>query len=336
MFIKNEDLKNYISGAVRFDENGGFLFPRRFTKHQSDYVAKNSFLYPRSKMTAGVTLEFYSTTQKISFDAIFLETSRNYYSFDIYVDGVVWQSLSKGDVKIGSQEHLEFKLEEGNKKIQIYFPCLFETGIKNFVIDDSAKTEKIEKGKSFLFLGDSITHGYATKFTSLTYTNILSRKFNAETLNQAIAGDVFNVNNLDEDLNFNPDIVFVAYGTNDWWNGFDITDSAKKYFDKLTKIYGNTDIYVILPICRLDYNAQQENAVMPFCDFRNLLKSLCGEYKNITVIDGWNFVPHFCDFYEDGFLHPNDMGFIFYAEALKNYIIYLKDSNERKSNNEYI
>ena len=63
---------------------------------------------------------------------------------------------------------------------------------------------------------------------------------------------------------------------------------------------------------------------------------LCGEYQNITVIDGWNFVPHFCDFYEDGFLHPNDMGFIFYAEALKNYIIYLKDSNERKSNNEYI
>ena len=33
-----------------------------------------------------------------------------------------------------------------------------------------------------------------------------------------------------------------------------------------------------------------------------------------------NFVPHFEDFYEDGYLHPNDIGFIRYAERLKEYI----------------
>lgn len=104
---------------------------------------------------------------------------------------------------------------------------MFETGIKNFSIDDGAQISPVEKNVRFLFFGDSITHGYATRFTSLTYANILSRTFNAQTLNQAIAGDVFNVNNLDRDLSFDPDMVFVAYGTNDWWHGIDITDTAK-------------------------------------------------------------------------------------------------------------
>lgn len=81
MVIKNNDLKNYIAGAVRFEECDGFLLPQRFTKNQADYIANNDFLKTRSKMTAGVVLEFITDTQKIAFDAIFLETSRNYYSF---------------------------------------------------------------------------------------------------------------------------------------------------------------------------------------------------------------------------------------------------------------
>ncbi|MDY3304147.1 MAG: hypothetical protein SOW78_07730 [Clostridia bacterium] len=40
------------------------------------------------------------------------------------------------------------------KKVQIYFPNLFETGIKDFIIDDYFVMNKIEKGKSILFLGD--------------------------------------------------------------------------------------------------------------------------------------------------------------------------------------
>lgn len=51
--------------------------------------------------------------------------------------------------------------------------------------------------------------------------------------------------------------------------------------------------------------------------FRNVLKNLCKRYENITVIDSWDFVPHFPEFYEDGYLHPNDMGFILYSENLK-------------------
>ena len=317
MVIKNNTLKNHITGAVRFEERDGFLLPRRFTRKQADYIVKNDFLAPRSKMSAGVVLEFITDTNSIAFDAIFLETSRNYYSFTVYIDDILEHNFSEENVESGRQVHIEFELENGMKKVQIYFPNLFETGIKDFIIDDYSVMNKIEKGKSILFLGDSITHGYATKFTSLTYANILSRQLNANALNQAIAGDVFNDMNLDENLLFNPDMIFVAYGTNDWWHGIDITKTAQCYFDKLTKIYRQKDIYVILPIYRLDCEEKQERATMPFCEFRNILKNLCKQYENITIIDGWDFVPHFPEFYEDGYLHPNDMGFILYSENLK-------------------
>lgn len=271
-------------------------------------------------MTAGVLLDLYTTTQMISFDVLLLETSRNYYSIDVYVDGNLCFNFAKENVLSHTEVSLSFPLKEGYKRVQIYFPCLFECGIKNFCIDDDAQFLVSKTGQKILFLGDSITHGYATKCTSLTYANILSRVSGAVSLNQAVAGDVFNADNLDEALPFDPDLIFVAYGTNDWWGGRNITNSGKKYLDKLVKIYPNKKIYLILPIYRLDCKDEQPNALMPFEEFRVVLKEIGECYPNICVIDSIDFVPHLKEFYEDGFLHPNDLGFIKYAENLSKYV----------------
>ena len=45
---------------------------------------------------------------------------------------------------------------------------------------------------------------------------------------------------------------------------------------------------------------------MPFEKVREVLKKMCERHKNLTVIYGWKFVPHFPDF--------------FYAAALKNIL----------------
>ena len=154
----------------------------------------------------------------------------------------------------------------------------------------------------------------------MTYANILTRLFDADSINQAIAGDVFNADNLDNGLDFNPDTVFVAYGTNDWRGGRDILATAEGYFKKLTEIYRGKKIFVILPIYRMDQEEYGENTKMPFSDFRALLRHIALRHKGIAVIDSWDFVPHRSDFFEDGFLHPNDLGFLLYAEALKEYL----------------
>ena len=322
MVITNDKLEKFISGAVRFENSDGYLFPKRFTKAQSERLADNDFLYKRSKATAGMVLGFCTDTLKLSFDAVLYEaSSKHIYAFDVYVDDVLRFHFSEDGIEDGAQRHIEFELGEGSKKIRIYFPCLFAAGIKNFCIDDGSTLSKLEKTRSFLFLGDSITHGCTTEFSSLTYANILARRFDAGSLNQAIGGDVFNADNLDEALNFEPDEIFVAYGTNDWKLGRDIASTAKAYFDKLTRIYPSRHIYVILPIFRLDAGNPADTVKLPFGEFRMLLESVCGRYANITVIDSIDFVPHFADFYEDGYLHPNDMGFMCYAQALEKFLL---------------
>lgn len=121
MYIKNDVLKSCISGAVRFDEIDGFLFPRRFTKRQADYVAENDFLCPMSKMSAGMTLEFFSDTESVSFDAVFMAATRSYYCFDIYIDDILEFHFAKDGVKYGTEEHMEFKPKSGKKKLQYIF-----------------------------------------------------------------------------------------------------------------------------------------------------------------------------------------------------------------------
>ena len=159
-----------------------------------------------------------------------------------------------------------------------------------------------------------------SKFSSYTYVNILSDYFNANTLNHAICGDTFNISNLDEDLTFSPDTIIVAYGTNDWWLGRDVSIVVKQYFDKLKKIYPHTKIYALLPIYRLDAEEKHENVKIPFVKYREKMQEIISEYENVTIVDTIDFVPHFRDFFEDEYLHPNDIGFIKYAEHLKEYI----------------
>ena len=252
MNLDNQALKKYFKGTVSFEEYGDYLLPRRFTEKQFDRLLGQDFLLVRSKMTAGVILDFQTDAPRVSFDAIFLETSRNYYAFDIFVNGTLKRHFGEGGVTNGTTRHFETELGEGEKSVQIFFPPLFETGIKNFRAPSASFITACERKRKFLFFGDSITHGYATKLASMTYANILTRLFDADSINQAIAGDVFNADNLDKGLDFNPDTVFVAYGTNDWRGGRDVLVTAEGYFKKLNEIYRGKKIFVILPIYRMD------------------------------------------------------------------------------------
>ena len=320
MKIDNKTLSEFICGAVRFETIDGYLFPRRFTEKQSENLRKNEFLDVRSRYSASIMLDFETDSRKISFEAYFLFSTRECFSFDVYINEVLEYHFSGNGCKFGDKRKIEFNLPGGTNRVRIYFPCLFETGISEFSIDNNAFIVSTKKDKSFLFLGDSITNGQLSKFSSYTYVNILSHSFNANTLNQAICGDMFNASHIEENLPFTPDTIIVAYGTNDWWHGRNVSVIVKEYFDKLTSIYPQVPIFALLPIYRLDAEESHREVKIPFMDFREQMKECISEYHNVTVIDTINFVPHFADFYEDGYLHPNDMGYMKYAEHLKEYI----------------
>ena len=110
-------------------------------------------------------------------------------------------------------------------------------------------------------------------------------------------------------------MVIVAFGTNDW--GHDTLENyAQKFglfFDKLIEKYGEKKIFAISPLWRADKNSRRGGIDF---DEHCLTVKKAASSRDIIVVEGENMVPHIPEFFSDGYLHPNALGFGIYAENL--------------------
>ncbi|MBQ8815199.1 MAG: SGNH/GDSL hydrolase family protein [Lachnospiraceae bacterium] len=314
MKIENKSLAKALFGAVRIEEDEGFLFPFRFSKRQLERRQGEEGYLIRARSASCMTIDFYTDATQLEFDyRVRIGSGKKLCFFDIRVNDRLMFHTGKMDI-LEDAGHIAFDMSEGMKRVTVYLPCLYETKIGNFCITDGAVFEPVKKEKKILFLGDSITQGYSSDCPSLCYANQIVRKYDAICVNQAIGGSMFNEDYLDGEILPDADMVLVAYGTNDWAGGVDIEGNATAYMNKLVGLYPNSRVYMILPIWRKDQD--RENAVMTFDEARQVVKRVGESIPGVTVIDGINFVPHDTSLYEDGRVHPGDIGFMCYAEEL--------------------
>ena len=234
--------------------------------------------------------------------------------FDIYTDGAMiahvgGENESKGRVKVS--------LGKGEKKLEIYFPWSKRSSIKDFTLDDSAKIKPLKRRLKLLAYGDSITQGYIAEYPSLTYISRLASMLDADVLNKGIGGDCFSDRIISSPDDFKPDIITVAYGSNDWGMS-DPQDAAKavrRFLSRLRSAYPDAKIFVITPIWRADFEKQTQFSFGTDGMDGFIRENAKGIY-DIIFINGWNMVPHLPEFFSDGFLHPNDLGHGIYAQNL--------------------
>ncbi len=312
-----EQLKPLFSGVASFEEENGYLKLCRYNKKQMEYYkTKSDPIFLRAGASAGIILDFDTDSTNLCFRCKMVRASSLQMGYiDIYIDGKL--QLHKGNRGYDKNEIIiDLKMPIGTKRVTVYFPCLSSSQIKDFRIDSDAGIKKIQKKQKFMFFGDSITQGYTSEFPSLSYANLIGRKFNAEIINQAIGGECFDVKHLNNLPEFAPEIIFVAYGTNDWTTEKNITATATEYFNKLTMLYPCAKIIDILPIWRTDIRIKNEIKKYTFDDARNSIRNVCAKYDNVIVFDGFDYIPHFQNFYFDH-VHPNELGYAYYADALE-------------------
>ena len=319
MIIKNGELKNFISGAVYYEESDG-LIPYRFSKKQIE-TSRDDINKVRHLTASGIKIDFISDTNTLQFHyTVYTEFSSliyKLYYFDVYADGVLVLHQGEKDLTTDREGNISLIFKEGRKHITIYLPGSCAVKIEDFTIDDHAYIEQVSYDKNVYFFGDSITHTAYLEFPSLNYSNILSRKFRYNAVNQAIGGDIFDKNNLLYLPDFKADMIFVAYGTNDWCAAVEgMEENIDAYLEKLSSLFPDVQINVILPIWRRDLNAYPQH-LYSFDDMRNIIKKTAEKYR-MNVLDGFDFVPRDEKFYTDKDLHPNEMGFLFYADSLEN------------------
>lgn len=311
-----EEMKGFATGAVRiWEEDGWFLFSR-FTLRQEEVLRRRNFA-PRERSGAGMRLEFTTRGGELAFDyAMHPGSGREYCGLEIAEDGLGMYHVYYDKVPQEGSVSYPIAQRESAVRVTVYFPNLAEIRIKNLRLPEDAAP--YIRQRKYLAVGDSITQGYDAAHPNQTYVNLLADAWDAQVVNQAIGGDVFCPENLDPELPFTPDVITVAYGTNDWSTQVLNSGGAREYLDKLTARYPGVPIFVLLPIWREIEDEVRDGITLQ--QARDLLTAWAADRKDVYVVDCHRFVPFLPDYFYDGVLHPNDMGYLCYANALEKAI----------------
>lgn len=313
MILTNEQLRPCLSGAAEIAENNGVLTPYRFGRfiRESVYPKGNRF-NPKMTQSAGIVCRFTTNSKTLAFTWT-VENTGTEQSFDVWANGVLLSYTTCNKLR----DRFELALPYAESNVEIYFPSHREGRIFDVTLDDGASFSAPAAPKwKILFKGDSITNGSTTRFTSMGYTHQVARALDAHIINQGIGGEEFNPAAVDTELNFDPDLVVLAFGTNDWSHAPSrprMVANVNGHLAGLRDLYPNTKIAMILPLWRADHTLMKPTG--SFEDMRRILCEAAARF-NVTVIDGWGMVPHITNVFADARLHPNEFGFQFYADNL--------------------
>ena len=314
---------DFVRGAVASADEGGERMFLRFAPGQAAAYREAGLddFFGKTFASAGVRLAFRTDAEALSFDYRFaFGSSRPFGFFDVWADGALAAhgGLEKDD---GARHAFAAELGPGEKRVEIYLPWSRRTFVSNFVLRRVSFAEPLRRPRTMLCFGDSITQGYDARHPSLSYVEAVARFLDADPVNKAVGGDVFFPVILRERDAFDPDFVAVAYGTNDWRHRepSDVRDRASAFFRRLAELYPAARILAVSPLWR----GEPASGCAFGEDVRamdRLIRDACAGLPNATVVSGYNLVPHLPDFFSDGRLHPNDLGFGVLAQNLQREI----------------
>lgn len=318
-------------GAVRItEESDGFHF-YRFTREQEEFYKDFPNHYPKVFATSGVKLSFRTNSPSLGLKITTEHaSSREFFSLDVYVNGKylddirnyeeleLMRKYTLQEFTLGLYEK-EFDLGEGDKDVIVYLPWNIKTVINEISLADGATVTPLRQEKKLMCFGDSITMGHDALHAPRRYTAQLANYLGYEEYNKAIGGEKFppKLATLADD--FTPDLITVAYGTNDWrHHTLDVfKQTCRDFFINLRNTYPDTPIYAISPIWRRIWAKEYDCG--PFRQLPEIYRDVAKDVPNMTVIDAFEFVPGQTDYYADLTLHPNGAGFDRYFEGLKPY-----------------
>lgn len=333
MKLNYDSIKSITTGAARVCEEQESVKFYRFTEEQElAYKERKDSFYIKTFSSAGIKLCF-KTDSKTLFLKVFTSpgSSRSYFSYDVFADGNLVGSLDNfsnmellpdyttDEYPLGEFSK-RFDLGDGVKTVTVYLPWSVVTVLDELSIDDGAFVEPVKSSKKLLMFGDSITHGYDAMRPYNRYGAKLAKLMGADEYNKGIGGERFfpGLAELKED--FVPDYITVAYGTNDWSNVSyeEFVATCKPFYEALSKKYPESKIFSISPIWRKDH--MEERDFGKFETVEEIIESIVSEFENITLVSGFDLVPHDEMYYGDLRLHPNDNGFDCYSKNLYNKI----------------
>ncbi|MBR4864234.1 MAG: SGNH/GDSL hydrolase family protein [Oscillospiraceae bacterium] len=337
MKLTVDEIRAITSGAVSVEETEAGIRFYRFTKEQLEiYPKRREALVLKSLAATGVKFCFETDSENLYVRGLFEHASaRSYFSLDVAVNGKVIGSMDNfshmeipaiyTDIafEMGRYEK-NFSLGKGMKSVTVYLPWNKIVTLEDFSLDDGSVIKPIRFAKKLLAFGDSITQGFDAMRNTSRQMGRMAERLNAEEVSKAVGAETFDPELAALRDDFEPDYIFVAYGTNDFTGKTPekFTADCNGFFAEIYKNYPDAKIFAITPIWRADM--ENPRAFTSFFDIEKGVRSAAEKLPNVMVIDGQTLVPHDTKYFADGRLHPNDEGFDHYFnnlwEAVKDHV----------------
>lgn len=308
MKLTFDQIKSVTVGSLRTEQKeDGVHFHKCTAKQVTAWRALSEGLGTRAETTTGIRLDFCTDSATFAVDAADGD------KFEVLINGLSRYRVHASKAREGG-EAMTFDLGEGEKRVTLVFPSHSTGVIRSVELADGASLIPYKHACKLLFIGDSITQGWNSRYDTLSYAWRVTQFFDADSVIQGIGGAYYHESTLDR-IDFDPDTVILAYGTNDFGHYHtqeDMRAQVAAFMDGVAAQFGDKRVLVISPIYRADWQAPKK---MGYFSDACAIVTEEGKRHGFTVIDGQGLVPHNDDFMADA-LHPNDLGFGVYAQEL--------------------
>lgn len=329
MELTLEQLGQAAWGAVEtVKESGGIRFYRFTAEQRAMYRERAERYGARSLATAGVKLVFRTDSPwlrlRVRTEPGVL--TRSYYAFTItaddrtvgwlrnFSDPILELDAVQAEYPLGRAAQT-FDLGVGQKTVTIHFPWSVQVLLEAVELADGSVVKPVQPEKRMLMFGDSITQGWDAMDPRSRYAARLAEALGMEEVNKAIGGEMFFPELALTRDPLTPDLISVAYGSNDFAHQSNETlfrQNCRAFYHNLRSTYPGVPILALAPIWRKD----QEGG---FGDFHRIaagIRDATADLEQVTVIDCFDFVPQDLYYFSDGRTHPNERGFAVYAACL--------------------
>jgi len=271
------------------------------------YYDPNPAWHLRARCPAGVVIEMKTDASAVHIHMRVRGGARPYATVDAVVENCLVSSVHSNQIEGDLRGILDLPPCDRARLVQIYLPHSAAANLVSMDLVEANSVEPIEPARTLLALGDSITQGMDAVHPSQTYAAIAARQLRMGLQNYAIGGAVFARESFPKPPMMNPDLITIAYGTNDFTEGRSV-DMARGYLEQVRVLFPDTPIAVLMPLWRMngDVEGWRNSSGMSISDYRNSLHSIVDEL-NFQVIEHQWLLPAVTSLYIDG-LHPCDVG----------------------------
>lgn len=312
MNLTFEEIKSITFGAIDIiNKEDGVHFMKCSQKQIDAWYKLRTDLGERAETTTGVTIDFHTNSKNVRFSVIGDK-------YELLVNGMLTQQIVSEPVASQNEQVIHVELSGEEQRVTLVFPSHGVGILRSISVDKGAYVHPHQFDEKILFIGDSITQGWDSKFDCMSFAHRVASFYNAERVINGIGGAIYHPSTFDR-VQFEPNIVIVAYGTNDYdyYQGYeDYKNSVVSYLEMIEEAYRGKNVFIITPIWRFDKDNARPIGTFEKC--RDTIKEE-SERLGFISVDGYELVPHLESFYAD-IVHPNELGFGVYAEKLINKI----------------